>query len=117
MGSTIHRAYWPLIEATEDQHQNISSLPGVDLTAFVDAVADRVATKVLAHMRPTLPAGEETLLLTIEQVARKLGRTVAAVEHLIRENKLPVVRIDRRIFVDHRDILALIERHKTLPAI
>jgi hypothetical protein len=64
MGSMIHRAYWPRIEATEDQHQDISSLPGVDLTAFVDAVADRVATKVLAHMRPTLPAGEETLLLT-----------------------------------------------------
>jgi len=93
------------------------SLPGFDLRTFVDAVADRVATKVLEHMRPAAPLAEDPLLLTIEQAGRKLGRTVAAVEHLVRENKLPVVRIDRRIFVDYRDILALIERHKTLPGI
>ena len=91
--------------------------PGMDLTAFVDAVADRVATKVLAEIRLLAPTPEETLLLTVHEVARKLGRTVVAVEHLIRENKLPAVRIDRRVFVDYRDILSLIERHKTPPDI
>jgi len=109
----------PFVAAGENGHNSmmIPQVPGVDLTAFVDAVADRVATKVLAEIRLMPTAAEETLLLTVHQVVRKLGRTVAAVEHLIRENKLPVVRIDRRVFVDYRDILSLIERHKTLPDI
>jgi hypothetical protein len=109
----------PIVAAVEKGQQSmmIPQVTGVDLTAFVDAVADRVANKVLAEIRLMAPAAEETLLLTVQQVARKLGRTVAAVEHLIRENKLPVVRIDRRVFVDYRDILSLIERHKTLPDI
>ena len=88
------------------------TVPGIDLTTLVDAVADRVVAKLhgaVPHQMDT----NEPLLLTLEQAARKLGRTVPAVEHLIRDNKLPAVRFDRRIFIDHRDILALIERSKS----
>ena len=54
----------------------------------------------------------DPLLLTREQAARKLGRTVPALEHLIHEGKLPVVRIDCRVFIDVRDILRLIDQSK-----
>jgi excisionase family DNA binding protein len=86
--------------------------PLLDLDALVDDVAERVAQKLLGRMPQNSPQGDEPLLLTIEQAARKLGRTVPAVEHLIREGKISVVRIDRRVFIDFRDILSLIAQHK-----
>ena len=88
-------------------------LPSIDLDAVVAAVAERVAAKVLEHLAASSAVADGPLLLTIEQAAQKLGRTAPAIEHFVRENKLPVVRIDRRVFIDHRDILSLIEQHKT----
>lgn len=87
------------------------ALPGLDLSGIVNAIAERVAEKLRGNPTTSTPA-DEPLLLTVEQTALKLGRTVPAVEHLIRKNKLRVVRIDRRISIDYRDILALIEQHK-----
>jgi hypothetical protein len=86
-------------------------ITSLDLNELVEAVAERVAEKILRRI-PVNSQTDDPLLLTIEQSARKLGRTAPAVEHLVRENKIPVVRIDRRVFIDHRDILSLIERHK-----
>ena len=89
-------------------------IPPIQLDALVEAIAERVALKVIERLTASSPTtADDPLLLTIEQAARKLGRTVPAAEHLIRENKFPVVRIDRRVFVDYRDILCLIEQHKT----
>ena len=88
------------------------ALPGIDLTAIVDAVADRLSTK----LQGAAPIGsnlDEPLLLTIEQAAKKLGRTVSATEHMIRAQKLRAVRIDSRVQVDYRDILTLIDQCKT----
>ena len=87
-------------------------IPTLDLDAMVEAVAERVAEKILKRFPSNSASVDDPLLLTTEQTAQKLGRTVPAVEHLIRENKLPVVRIDRRVFIDYRDILSLIDRHK-----
>jgi hypothetical protein len=82
-----------------------------DLDLLIDALADRVATKILERL-PTPPAGDGPLLLTVGQAAIKLGRTVPAVEHLIRERRLPVVRFDRRVMLDMRDIEALVNDSK-----
>lgn len=82
-----------------------------DLDPIIDAIADRLAIKVLERL-PTAPAGEGQLLLTVGQAAIKLGRTVPAVEHLIRERRLPVVRFDRRVMLDMRDIIALVNNSK-----
>jgi hypothetical protein len=82
-----------------------------DLASLLDAIADRVAIKVLERM-PTPPASDGPLLLTVGQAAIKLGRTVPAVEHLIRERRLPVVRFDRRVMLDVRDIVALVNTSK-----
>ena len=88
-------------------------LPLVDLDALAEIIAERVVAKTLERSPGRPLAADDPLLLTIEGAARKLGRTTPATEHLIREKKLPVVRIDRRIYIDYRDILLLIERHKT----
>jgi len=82
------------------------------ITQFIESVADRVVEKISNRLPQQTHALDEPLLLTIEQAARKLGRTAPAVEHLIRENKLPVVRIDRRVFIDYRDILSLVAQCK-----
>jgi hypothetical protein len=71
-------------------------IPSLDVDAMVEAVAERAAEKALKRFPSNSASADDPLLLTIDQTARKLGRTVPAVEHLIRENKLPVVRIDRR---------------------
>jgi excisionase family DNA binding protein len=81
-----------------------------DLGPLLDALADRVATKVLERLPSQNTA--RPLLLTVEQAALRLGRTVPAVQHLIRERRLPVVRFDRRVMLDERDILALIDASK-----
>ena len=83
-----------------------------DLEPLIDALADRVAIKVLERLPATTPACDGPLLLTVAQAAVRLGRTVPAVQHLIRERRLPVVRFDRRVNVDERDILALINASK-----
>ena len=87
------------------------ALPGLDLAGIVNAIVERVVEKLRGNPA-TSTTVDEPLLLTVEQTAFKLGRTVPAVEHLIRKTKLRVVRIDRRISIDYRDILALIEQHK-----
>jgi len=52
------------------------------------------------------------VLLTVEQAAAYLGRTKEAVQHLIAERKVPVVRADRRVFLDARDLDQWIEQNK-----
>jgi hypothetical protein len=90
-------------------------IPSLNLESRVVALAERVAEKILKRLPADSSNDDSPLLLTVEQGARKLGRTVPAIEHLIRENKLPVVRLDRRVFIDYRDILSLIERCKVQP--
>ena len=82
-----------------------------DIAPLIEAIADRVATKVIERL-PAPPASAGPLLLTVDQAASRLGRTVPAVQHLIRERRLPVVRFDRRVMLDERDIVALIDASK-----
>ncbi|MBM3773964.1 MAG: helix-turn-helix domain-containing protein [Acidobacteria bacterium] len=58
------------------------------------------------------PAAVKPVLLTVEQAAAYLGRTKEAVQHLIAERKVPVVRADRRVFLDARDLDQWIEQNK-----
>lgn len=73
------------------------------IDAFADAVAGRIAD------RRTVPGPR---LLSVAQAAEYLGRTLDAVKHLIAEGSLPVVRSDRRVFLDRLDLDRWIEEQK-----
>jgi len=51
-------------------------------------------------------------LLTVEQAAVYMGRSEEAMQHMVANGKVPTVRMDRRVFVDVRDLEALIEDSK-----
>jgi excisionase family DNA binding protein len=77
---------------------------------LIDTLADRVAAKLrdkLAWQSATKPR-----LFTAEQAAVYLGRTKEAVEHMIAGGKLPVVRPDRRVFLDVQDLDRWIDANK-----
>jgi excisionase family DNA binding protein len=51
-------------------------------------------------------------LLTVKEAAVYLGRSEQAIQHLILQKILPVVRLGRRVHLDRRDLDAFIEKHK-----
>lgn len=88
--------------------------PKLDLEYLLDAIAERVAEKLKPSLpgpiSPRLPTAPR--LLTVEQAASYLGRTKASVQHMISGGRLPVVRADRRVFLDVRDLDTWIEQNK-----
>jgi excisionase family DNA binding protein len=85
---------------------------GFDIDGLIDVFAERVAAKL--RDQPADPGGGamKPRLLTVEQAAVYLGRTKEAVEHMIAGGKLPVVRADRRVFLDVRDLDRWIDANK-----
>lgn len=79
-----------------------------DLDALLETLADRVAQR----LRTTATKTGETRLLTVAQAAEYLGRSKPAVHRLIASKRLPVVRADRRLFLDRQDLDAFISRNK-----
>jgi excisionase family DNA binding protein len=86
-----------------------------DLNAVVDTVAERVAAKVCARLAQDRPSTVRPRLLTVEQAGAYLGRTKAAVQHLVAERRLPIVRDGGRVFLDRVALDTWIESH-TEPA-
>jgi excisionase family DNA binding protein len=78
---------------------------------LLDALADRVATRVREQLAGH-GAAIKPRLFTAEQAAVYLGRTKEAVEHMIAGGKLPVVRPDRRVFLDVQDLDRWIDANK-----
>jgi excisionase family DNA binding protein len=86
---------------------------GLSFDAVMDALADRVAMKVRHELTQNGNSAVKPRLLTTEQAAVYLGRTRDAVEHMIAAAKLPVVRADRRVFLDVRDLDRWIDSNKS----
>jgi excisionase family DNA binding protein len=88
--------------------------PGnIDMESLLDALAERVAEKLKPSTPGTVsqhPAAPR--LLTVDQAALYLGRTKTSVQHMVSAGKLPIVRADRRVFFDVRDLDAWIEHNK-----
>jgi excisionase family DNA binding protein len=85
-----------------------------DLNALLDTFSDLVAAKVGARLAGTGREGGKVQkrLLTVEEAAVYIGRTKEAVQHLIAAGKLPIVKSDRRVFLDIRDLDRWIEQCK-----
>lgn len=85
------------------------------LHALVAAIAEEVAIKVksevAAHVQHLVGRVQPTLL-NVKDAAVYLGRSEQAVQHLIFERELPVVRVGRRVHLDRRDLDAWIEKNK-----
>ena len=88
-------------------------MPEFTFEALLDAVAERVAAKVRAELGAGgLAATVGPRLLTVEQAASYLGRSKEALEHMVASAKIPTVRMDRRVFIDVRDLDSLIDDSK-----
>ena len=51
-------------------------------------------------------------LLSVKEAAVYLGRSEQAVQHLVFEKELPVVRVGRRVHLDKKDLDSWIEKNK-----
>jgi excisionase family DNA binding protein len=83
-----------------------------DIDGLIDVIAERVAAKLRDQPADTGGATMKPRLLTAEQAGAYLGRTKEGVEHMIAAGKLPVVRADRRVFLDVRDLDRWIDTNK-----
>ena len=85
------------------------------LKSLVSTIAEEVAAKVKSeitfHMEHTAARVRPTLL-SVKESAVYLGRSEQAVQHLIFEKQLPVVRVGRRVHLDRRDLDSWIEKNK-----
>jgi hypothetical protein len=79
--------------------------------ALVNAIADAVCVRIQqAGTKTSGPA--QPRLLTVDAAGSYLSRSADAVRALIKTGKIPVVRVDARVFVDVRDLDRLIETSK-----
>ena len=78
---------------------------------LLDLLAERVARRVGAKLNDP-SSGVGPRLLPVEQAAVYLGRSEDAIRHLISCGKLPVVRTDKRIFLDIHDLDNWISENK-----
>ena len=80
----------------------------------IDALISAIATEVVARVRSemSVPAGVQPILLNVKEAAIYLGRSEQAVQHLIFQKELPVVRLRRRVHLDRRDLDTWIEKNK-----
>jgi excisionase family DNA binding protein len=70
-------------------------------------IVESIAVEVVGRLRSE-NAGQTSQitprLLTVEQAAVYLGRSKAAVQHMIQAGTLPVVRDGRRVFLDVHEL-------------
>jgi hypothetical protein len=84
----------------------------INFDQVLSAFAKKIAAFVMAEMDDVAHV-KGARLLDVEKAALYLGRTEEAMQHMIATGKVSTVRIDRRVFLDIRELDALIDNHKT----
>jgi excisionase family DNA binding protein len=87
-------------------------LEEINIDSLIHALAKRVAAQVRAELAAETACSLHPRLLTVEQAAVYMGRSEEAMQHMVASGKVPTVRMDRRVFVDLRDLERLIEDSK-----
>jgi excisionase family DNA binding protein len=82
------------------------------LNAVIAVLAERLAARMALGVAQNGGAGVKPRLFSVDEAAVYLGRSKEAVEHMIGAGKLAVVRADRRVFLDVRDLDRWIEANK-----
>ena len=80
----------------------------------IGALVSAIASEVIARVRSeiSVPRTVQPILLSVKEAAIYLGRSEQAVQHLIFQKDLPVVRMGRRVHLDRRDLDVWIEKNK-----
>jgi hypothetical protein len=76
----------------------------VTLDEILNLLADKIAARI------SYPSSSSNRLMDLPETAAYLGRTVAAVTHLVKKGKIPITKLDGKIQVDRRALDRLIER-------
>ena len=79
---------------------------------FADALIEAIVDGVVKRLAGVQSPSSSPRLLTVEAAAQYLSRTMNGVRHLIHEDKVPVVKLDARVFLDVRDLDRVIEESK-----
>ena len=89
----------------------MNAFSGISLENLVDALADRVTARLADRLKER-DRGIGARLLSVKQAAEYLGRSKTSVQHMIGAGALPVVRSDRRVFLDVRELDKWIDRNR-----
>jgi excisionase family DNA binding protein len=100
---------WDLRKITSQFEPRESYMP-TPIDVLVNAIADQVVARVKAEL--SLQPSVQPALLNVKDAAAYLGRSEQAVQHLIFQRDLPVVRVGRRVHLHRRDLDAWIEKNK-----
>jgi excisionase family DNA binding protein len=87
-----------------------------EFSSLLGPLLDQIASGIAERLRLMVPcsssSGVSPRLLTVDQAATYLGRTKASLQHMVSAGRLPIVRADRRVFLDVRDLDGWIEQNK-----
>jgi excisionase family DNA binding protein len=83
------------------------------MTVLVKAVAVEVAAMLKGELARLSTPAVQPVLLDVKQASVYLGRSEQAIQHLIFQRDLPVVRMGRRVHLDRRDLDIRIEKTST----
>jgi len=89
----------------------LNNNPDASPQAMFEAMAVTIRAQVIAEQSSRKPVTGPRLL-NAKKAAEYLGRTESAVRHLIHKKILPVVRFDRAIRIDVRDLDRLIDDYR-----
>lgn len=82
------------------------------MTDLISAIADEVSKRIAPEIAKMSPVVIQPALLDVKQAAVYLGRSEQAIQHLIFNKELPVVRVGRRVHLHRVDLDKWIERNK-----
>jgi excisionase family DNA binding protein len=83
-----------------------------DLNQLLQSIADNIAERISGQLGERGGGAIAPRLLSVEQAAIYIGRTKDSVQHMAATGKLPVVRSDRRVFLDREDLDRWIDDNK-----
>ena len=82
------------------------------MDAFVEAIAAEICRRLAPEISRMSPTVIQPALLDVKQASIYLGRSEQAVQHLIFNKELPVVRVGRRVHLHRHDLDKWIEQNK-----
>ena len=86
---------------------------GFNFDDFIRAVVKEAVAETVSQLtRDGASAPVKRRLYTVDESAVYMGRTLEAMQHMIGAGKIPTVRIDRRVFIDVRDLDRMIDQGK-----